>query len=252
MELGLKGKRVLVVGASKGIGRAIAVAFAKEGCHVVAVARSKQLLEELKAEGEAVGAASFAYECADIMECDPKAFAQSLTDKYGEFEIVIQNVGGSLVSRNHLADSTDWSYALRFNALASIDMNSVFLPIMIEKGWGRVIHISSISAQTLRGNPLYASSKAFLNAYVTTVGRQLAKTGVLLTSIMPGAVAFQGSYWDNFTVTDPRRCEDYLSHHQAIGRFGTCEEIADAVLFMASERSSFMAGVNVGVDGGSM
>lgn len=252
MELGLKNKRVLVVGASKGIGRAIALAFASENCHVVAVARSAELLTSLKEEGERKGAASFSYEVADIMECDPKAFAEELISKYGEFEIVIQNVGGSLVSRNHLADSTDWSYALRFNALASIDMNSVFLPRMIEKGWGRVIHISSASAQTLRGNPLYASSKAFLNAYVTTVGRQLASKGVLLTSVMPGAVAFEGSYWDNFTVTDPKRCEDYLSHHQAIGRFGTCEEIADVVLFMASEKSSFMPAACVAVDGASM
>lgn len=252
MELGIKGKNVLVVGASKGIGRAIALAFAEEGCNVVALARSMQLLEELKKEALQKGAASFEYESVDIMECDAVAFAQMLIDKYGEFEIVIQNVGGSLVSRNHLADSSDWSHALRFNALASIDMNSVFLPIMIKKGWGRVIHISSISAQTLRGNPLYASSKAFLNAYVTTVGRQLASSGVLLTSVMPGAVAFKGSYWDNFTVTDPKRCEDYLGHHQAIGRFGTCEEIADVVLFMASERSSFMPAVNIGADGGSM
>ena len=77
-------------------------------------------------------------------------------------------------------------------------MNSVLIPTMIERGNGRVIHISSISAVMLRGNPLYASAKAFLNAYVTTVGRQLASTGVLLCSVMPGAVAFPGSYWDKF------------------------------------------------------
>ena len=131
-------------------------------------------------------------------------------------------------------------------------MNSVLIPPMIEKGYGRVIHISSISAVMLRGNPLYASAKAFLNAYVTTVGRQLAPTGVLLCSVMPGAVAFPGSYWDNFVKEGHPRVDDFLRHHQAVNRFGTPEEIANAVVFMASDKSSFMQATNIPVDGANM
>ena len=196
MDLGLKGKKVLIVGASKGIGRGIAKGFATESSNIVAIARSEDLLMEVQSEALACGAESFAYEVQDIMECDTKVFAANLLKKYGYFDIVIHNVGGSLISRNHLAGAEDWNYALKFNAIASIDMNSVLIPPRIERGNGRIIHISSISAVMLRGNPLYASAKAFLNAYVTTVGRQLAPTGVLLCSVMPGAVAFEGSYWD--------------------------------------------------------
>jgi 3-oxoacyl-[acyl-carrier protein] reductase len=123
---------------------------------------------------------------------------------------------------------------------------------MIDKGWGRVIHISSISAVMLRGNPLYASAKAFLNAYVTTVGRTFASSGVVISAVMPGAVAFPGSYWDQYKVTDPVRCEDFLRHHQAANRFGTTKEIADVVLFMASEKASFMQAALVPVDGANM
>lgn len=252
MELGLKNKNVLIVGASKGIGRGIVMGFASENSNIVAIARSEDLLIDVKREAIEKGAASFSYEVKDIMECDTKEFAQYLINKYGRFDIVIHNVGGSLISRNHLAGAEDWNYALKFNAVASIDMNSILIPPMIEAGYGRVIHISSISAVMLRGNPLYASAKAFLNAYVTTVGRQLAPTGVLLCSIMPGAVAFEGSYWDKSIKAGEPKVEDFLRHHQAVNRFGTPEEIANAVLFMASDKSTFMQATNIPVDGANM
>lgn len=252
MDLNLKGKNVLVVGASKGIGKAIALGFAGEGCRVVAVARSEELLNEIRIEALQAGAESFACVVSDIMECDTKEFAASLMTKYGEFDVVVHNVGGSLVSRDHLAGAEDWNYALKFNAIAAIDMNSKLIPPMVEKGAGRIIHISSISALMLRGNPLYASAKAFLNAYVTTVGRQLAPTGVLLCSVMPGAVSFEGSYWDKFVKEGHPRVDDFLRHHQAVNRFGTPEEIANMVLFMASDKSSFMPATNIPVDGANM
>lgn len=252
MNLGIEGKNVLIVGASKGIGKAIALGFAEEGARITAIARSEDLLSEVKQEAISKGCNTFNCVVADIMECDTKKLAADLIQKYGEFEIVVHNVGGSLVSRNHLGGIEDWSYALKFNALASIDMNSVLIPPMIEKKWGRVIHISSISAMMLRGNPLYASAKAFLNAYVTTTGRCLAKDGIVMSSVMPGAVAFENSYWDNYTRTDPNRCEDFLRHHQAINRFGTTKEIADVVLFMASQQASFMPTALIPVDGANM
>ncbi len=252
MRYGLDEKKVLVVGASKGIGRAIVEGFAKEKTHIVAIARSIELLDEVKKECLELGAKSVEVIAIDIMEIDLKEFSKNLIDRYGVFDIVVHNVGGSLVSRNHLGGAEDWNYALKFNAIAAIDMNSVLIPPMIKKGKGRVIHISSISAVMLRGNPLYASAKAFLNAYVTTVGRQLASSGVVLCSVMPGAVSFPGSYWDKFIQEGHPRVNDFLKHHQAVDRFGTPEEIANVVLFMASEGSSFMAATNIPVDGANM
>lgn len=210
MELGLRNKNVLIVGASKGIGKGIVMGFAEEGCRLVIVARSEDLLMEVQAEALSKGAVSCDYVVQDIMECNTQEFADSLMNRFGVFDVVVHNVGGSLISRNHLGGADDWNYALKFNAVAAIDMNSRLIPPMVERGYGRVIHISSISAVMLRGNPLYASAKAFLNAYVTTVGRQLAPTGVLLCSVMPGAVAFEGSYWDKFVKEGNPRVE--LTH----------------------------------------
>lgn len=246
-------KNVLVIGASKGIGKAIALEFAKENANVIAVARTEPLLIELEKECLELGASSFSYEAMNVTGKDSHILAKQLLDRYHHFDVIVHNVGTSLVSRNIHGGYIDYEEALRINALAAIDMNSVFIPHMIENNIkGHVIHISSISAQYLRGNPLYASSKAFLNAYVTTAGRELASKGIILNAVMPGAVAFEGSYWDKLIKEGNPKCEDYLKHHQAIGRFGRPEEIAPLVVFLASEKSSFMPGAVIDIGGGNM
>jgi len=262
MELGIYGKKVLIVGASKGIGKGIVMGFASEHANMVIVARTESLLKEVKIEALENGAESCEYVVQDVMRDNMASFAQDLVERFGTFDIVVHNVGTSLVSREYLNGIDDWTYALKLNALSAIDMNSVLIPAMIEKGWGRVVHISSISGVMLRGNPLYASAKAFLNAYVTTVGRQLAAKGIVMSSVMPGAVAFENSYWDlkqkdyekpaDGGKSGVEVCKDFLWHHQAIDRFGTPEEIANAVLFMASDKCSFMPAANIPVDGANM
>lgn len=252
MDLGIKGKSVLVVGASKGIGKAIALAFAREGCVITTIARSENLLTENNREIGSINKAKNACFVLDLMKGDAAAASKEIIAERGVFDIVIHNVGGSLVGRDPLSPLDEWQRAWYFNAGVAIDMNSVLIPPMLDKGWGRVIHISSISAVMLRGNPLYASAKAFLNAYVTTVGRAIADSGVIMSAVMPGAIAFPGSYWDRYTTEDPARCEDFLRHHQAVNRFGKTDEIADVVLFMASEKASFMQASIVPVDGANM
>lgn len=252
MDLGIENKNVLVVGASKGIGKEIALSFAKEGATVTTIARSSELLIQLNKELKSINNKNHSFFVADLMNCNIKELVEKILKEKVSFDIVVHNVGGSLVSRNALGTLDEWQYAWKFNAGIAIAMNNLLIPTMIDNGWGRIIHISSISAVMLRGNPLYASSKAFLNAYVTTVGRTIADSGVIMTAVMPGAIAFPGSYWDKYTVEDPARCKDFLSHHQAINRFGKTEEISNVVLFLASEQASFMQSAIVPVDGANM
>ena len=253
MELNLTNKQVLVVGASKGIGRAISLGLAEEGTKIVAIARTESLLKSLKDECLKKGASSFDYVTADVVSGDASKLAKELLNQFGSFDIVIQNVGTSLVSRNICGGYKDWEEALRINALASIDINSVLIKDMLDNNIkGHIIHVSSISATYLRGNPLYASSKAFLNAYVTTAGRELAPKGITLNAVMPGAVAFEDSYWDKLIKVNDPKVNDYLRHHQAINRFGTPEEIASLVVFLASDKSTFMPGSVVDIGGGNM
>ena len=253
MDLNLQGKRCLVLGASKGIGRAIALGLAKEGAHLVLVARSAELLEAVREGCLQGGAASAITVCDDITK-QPLELAKKLQGLVkGSYDVVIHNVGTSLVPRDLLGPEEDYLEALRVNALSAIQMNRVFIAAMIEaKVPGHIVHVSSISSQNLRGNPLYGASKEFLNAYVTTAARRFAKDGICINSVMPGAVAFEGGYWDKAIKDKDPKVEDFLSRHQAIGRFGTPEEIANLVLFLASERSSFIIGSNLAIDGGAM
>ena len=250
-DLNLDGKKILVVGASKGIGKAVSLEFSSEGCDLVLAARSEDLLKELQKDCLQL-AQSVEVVCADITQ-NPRELAERLEKEYGPFDVVVQNVGTSLVSRDIFGSDEDYLNALNVNALASIQMNAVFIQSMIKNGIkGHIVHVSSISSKNLRGNPLYGASKEFLNAYVTAAGRQVAKHGICLNSVMPGAVTFEGGYWDQAIKNKEPKVEDFLSHHQAIGRFGTPEEIANLVLFLASDKSSFIVGSNIPIDGGAM
>jgi 3-oxoacyl-[acyl-carrier protein] reductase len=253
MELNLKNKKVLIVGASKGIGRAIALGFAMEHSSIVAIARTESLLKELEEECLKLRAKDFDYLAIDIMNVKGYDLAESLFDKFGHFDVIVHCVGGSLTSRDVVGGSEAYEYALKFNALLGIDMNSFFIKKMIEdKKVCRIVHVSSISAVMLRGNPLYASAKAYLNAYVTSVGREVSPKGIAINSVMPGAVAFENSYWDQLIKQKDPKVNDFLRHHQAINRFGTPEEVANVVLFLASDKSSFIVASNIPVDGGNM
>lgn len=253
MELNLANKNVLIVGASKGIGRAICEAFALEKSKIVAIARTKSLLEEVKANCLKIGAPSFDYVIADVMELDNFNFAKSLYEQFGHFDVIVHCVGGSLTSRDVCGGYKDYEEALRFNALCGIDMNSFFIKQTIQDNKkARIVHVSSISGVMLRGNPLYASAKAYLNSYVNAAGREVAPKGIAINSVMPGAILFEGSYWDNLVKEKAPKVEDFLRHHQAINRFGKAEEIADVVLFLASEKASFIVASNIPVDGGNM
>jgi len=252
MELNLKNKRVLIVGASKGIGKTIAMAFAHEGAQLLLVARTEELIKEVVAEAKKAGAATADFIVSDITK-DPRKTASLCLEKLSSFDVVVHNVGTSLVPRDIFGSQEDYLAAITENALASIQMNGVLIPDMIKKGIkGHVIHVSSISAVNLRGNALYASSKALLNAYVTSAGRQLAPSGICLNAIMPGAVSFEGGYWDSAIKAKDPKVEDFLSHHQAIGRFGTPDDIANFVLFLASDKSSFIVASSLPIDGGAM
>ena len=253
MDLGIKGKKALVVGASKNIGAAIAEELAKEGCRVTVVARDEALLKKLvkKMGGSIKG---HGYLTADLlMKGKPSEAAQILLTTKDSFDIVVHNIGGALGVKDILAPVGDWEKVWMFNAGIAIEMNRLLVPMMKKKKWGRLIHVSSISAKN--GEPLggahpYAAAKAYLNAYVKGLARELAKDNIIVSSIMPGAVLSEGKYWDIVKKKDPGAVKSFIEKHYPIGRFGVPSEIASFVVFMASKHASFAAGAVIPVDGG--
>ncbi len=257
MELGIKGKRVLITGGSRGIGGAIAKGFADEGCKVSIVSRDE---ESLKKKIHELGGRSKGHEfiVSDLRNHgEPTRVAKELIAKYKKVDIVVHNVGGGLGQKDPLSPVEDWLSVWQFNVGIAIEMNAVLLPEMKKQRWGRVVHISSISGEL--GDPLmepfggalpYAAAKAYLNAYVKGLGREMAKDNVVVTAVMPGAVLSKGKHWDKLKKKDPECVDEFLNQYYPIGRFASAEEISPFVILLASDRASFAAGSIVPISGG--
>jgi len=247
MDLGIKNKRVLITGSSQGIGYAIAKAFAKEGCRVCLIARRKE------------ETAGHSYYSVDLMQPNaPTKAVQELT-KHESFDIVVHNLGGTLNTKDPLAPMDAWQKVWQFNVGIAIEMNALLVPFMQRKKWGRIIHISSISGESLRGSASYGCAKAYLNAYTKCLGRFVAPYNIIVSALLPGAIYAEGGHWDEnapHNVIDKeaffKKRSDFLRHHHAIGRLGLAEEIAPFAVFMASNQVTFASGSIIPIDGGTM
>jgi 3-oxoacyl-[acyl-carrier protein] reductase len=251
MELGIAGKNVLITGASKGLGRALALGFAAEGCRIGAVGRNESRLKGLV---EDIGGPEMGhrYCVADLMQAGaPTLSSDELECAMGPFEIVVHNVGGPLDVYDALAPVEAWRNVWDFNVGIATEINARCIPKMIAKHWGRVIHIGSASGKHIRGRPAYAVAKACLMAYTEALGRSTARDGVVVSAVLPGAFWYPGSYWDSELRANPKKAEEFFRFHQAIGRFAELDEIVAFVLLLASKHASFAAGAVVPVDGGA-
>ncbi len=242
LNINLNGKKALVLGASRGIGLATAKALSESSAELLVVSRSEMAAESFKPEF---------FLKYDLESSEARAEClQEITNIGFLPDIIVHNLGGNLGLTDPLMTSTDFFRVLKFNLETAIDANNRFLPNMMEKGWGRIVHTSSISALENQGPPSYCAAKAALNAYVRSFGRYVAKYGIATSSVMPGAIWTNGGYWDTQSQDNPKHVDDYLKNRMAINRFGTVEEISNFIVFLCSDHASFVTGSNFLVDGG--
>ena len=249
MDLGITGRRALVTGAGRGLGRAIAQALAREGVKVACVSRTAADIDELV---ESIGGAAQGHFgiAMDLMpEGAPAALLAKLAN-FGALDIVVHNAGGTLDISNPFCPLDDWRKVYRFNFEIAVELNGKILPGMQQRKWGRVCHISSISAMENHGPVPYCAMKAALTAYTRSMGGVVAPDGVVITAVLPGAVFTEGGYWDQTSLERPDHVHKYLTERQRIGRFGRPEEIGNYVAYLCSELASFNTGSIVPVDGG--
>lgn len=258
MNLGLKGKKALIVGASKNLGAAVARCLAAEGCAAFLIARDEAKLGALCAElgGRDAG---HDYIAADLRaEGRPTEATQEALRRAGRIDVVVHSVGGALGRKDVLGPVGEWEDVWRFNAGIAIEMNRVLIPPMRERKWGRVVHVSSIVAEV--GEPLapfgaavpYSAAKAYLNSYVRGLGRALAGDNVVVSGVMPGVLASDGKFWAKMAREEPAKVKDFIEHFYPAGRFGTPEEIAPFVALLASEHAAFASGSILPVSGGNV
>ena len=170
----------------------------------------------------------------------------------GPVDIAMHNIGGPAGVRDALSPAEDWRKVWQLNVGIAIEMDHELIPPMQQRGWGRVVHMSSQASEGLRGSAAYGPTKRALDGYVKVVGRHVAPDGVVVSAIQPGAYFAPDGHWDEVTRERPEMLADFLRHHQAVGRIGTADEIAPLAVFMCSQQASFCAGSLMQIDGGTM
>jgi 3-oxoacyl-[acyl-carrier protein] reductase len=257
MSLDLTGHRAVVTGASVGIGAETVRVLAEHGADVAFCARTPEGVEALtdelaKAPGSVQGYV------ADMADADSVAsFADTAESDFGSFDILVNNVGAS-PSRNFLyMTDDDWTELFELNVMSAVRLTRRFLPAMRKAGWGRVVMINTAAAK-YPGAALvdYAATKAALAAATKALARKYAADGVLINSIMPGRV--RTSMWERSAaeIAESRGSDDVeavfaeRAKDIPIGRFGDSREIANAVLFLCSDLSTYVVGSAIDVDGG--
>ncbi len=240
------GRRVVVAGGSRGIGRAIALGFAAGGASVSICARGAEGVHKAVAEIAATGAKAHGAPC-DL--ADGKALAAYIdlaAQALGGIDILINNASGF----GRSDDEEGWAAAVNVDLLATVRASRAALPHIEQAGGGSIIHITSIAGMiaTTR-TPPYGAIKAALIQYTQTQAAQLAKKRIRVNSVAPGSIEFPGGVWDQAKQHN-RPLYDATLASIPFGRLGTAEEIADTVLFLASDLARWITGQNIVVDGG--
>ena len=178
-----------MTGAGKGIGKAISKALAREGAKLILISRSESDLSNILDELDDVSGRHKIFEL-DLMNYEETERIIYQIQKETPPDIIVNSVGGSLGVRNALAGYGDWESVWRLNVGITIQINNILIPKMIQKKWGRIINLTTTTtvSQTFTGNPPYISAKAALNAYSKSLSRELAKSGIVVASVAPGAI----------------------------------------------------------------
>lgn len=264
MDLGLDGAVAVVTGGSKGMGRAVAEAFATEGARVAVMSRGQVALDETVARLRELGSPDAVGLSVDMSDAASiTAGFDSVGQRWGHVNSLVHTVGPSDGAFDQL-DDEGWHQALELGLMAGVRAVREALPLLRAADWGRIVTFAAHSIQ--RQSPrlvAYTASKAALASMTKNLAKSLGPEGILVNSISPGSIV-TASFTehlspilqaDGLDASDPVDVMTWISktfHHPAdLGRAGLPDEVASAAVYLASRRNGYVTGANINVDGGS-
>lgn len=243
--MNLHGKTVLVTGSSRGIGKAIAFAFAKQGCNIILNA-SQSSEELLKAQEELkkIGCYSYSYlaDVSDYQSC--KEMFAAVTNIYGNVDILVNNAGIAHMGLFTEMSPNDWDKLINVNIKSTFNCTHLALPKMISRKSGTIINISSIWGD--RGascEAVYSSTKGAINSFTKSMAKEVGPSGIRVNAISAGVIDTKMNQW----LSDEEK--EILTDEISLMRFGKAEEIADLAVFLASDNATFINGQIITIDG---
>jgi 3-oxoacyl-[acyl-carrier protein] reductase len=248
MQTSLKGKRAVVTGGSRGIGRSIALAFADAGAAVSICARGRAALDTTSAEIASRRVKSHAGVC-DLANKDAiAAYIAAAADSLGGIDILVNNASGFGASD----DEAGWAKGLDVDVMATVRASRAAVPHMEKAGGGAILNISSISGfrASTRTAP-YAAVKAAVINYTMSQALMLAPKKIRVNAIAPGSIEFPGGMWEQRKTSDPKLYNAIL-RSIPWGRLGRPEEVANVARFLCSDAASWVTGQTLSVDGGQL
>jgi len=246
LNLGLQDRVAAVTGGSRGLGYAIAESLLAESCRVAICARDQARLD---AAASTLGHDVFAKRADVGIAGEVEAFIEAAASHFGALDILVHNAGGGGGAGLESPDA-EFTQSLEVNALAGLRAARAAVPFMRRQHRGRIIFIASVWGRESGGRTGYNMAKAAEISLAKSLSRELAKDNILVNSVAPGSVMFPGGNWERRKQADPEGMAAYVKSEMPLGRFGTPEEVAAVVTFLASDRASLVTGATWSVDGG--
>jgi 3-oxoacyl-[acyl-carrier protein] reductase len=248
MDLGLHNRVAIVTGSSRGLGKASAMALAREGVRVVLNGRTESTLQatadEIRASGGVVEPV-----VADVAtDTGCKQLVDAASRAFGPVDILVNNVGGG-ARASLMAPDADWNDAVNVTFWPSLRLSRSVAPGMRERRWGVIVMISSIYGRELGGAPTYQVVKTAQLSLSKAMAKELAPDNVRVLTVAPGSISFPGGGWWRRQQEEPEAMAQFVAQDMPLGRFGRAEEVGDVVAFVCSDRASLITGACIPVDG---